>query len=208
MSATETRKRRGPTVSPEQACWYDMNHRCHHPTHPRYKDYGAKGIKVCRAWRDTTPGAREAFTDYMGPRPPGLVLGRPDTSKGYEPGNVAWMTRSEARRVQCNAVKVQTKDGLVALADLAEAAGKDPRNVRRRVQWYGWTSEDALAAEWPEYRRITQEQAKEIYAARRRKPPVPCRVLALKYGVSENLCSQIGLGVKWAQATGATRTRP
>lgn len=187
------------TMTHEQAAWYDMVYRCTRKTHPRYKEYGKRGIKVYKAWLGSE--GRDAFTSFMGPRPtPQHVLGRLDTSGDYVPGNVAWMTRSELRRLQSNTVKVDTRNGPVALVTLAEKAGKDPRNVRRRVAWYGWEVREALEKEWPDYRKLTDDQAREIYE--RRQSGETCQALADEYGVSAGLVSQIGTGQKRANATG------
>ena len=187
------------TITHEQAAWYDMIYRCQRPKHPRYPDYGAKGIKVCKQWCGKE--GRQAFVEFMGPKPsPDHVLGRLDMTGNYEPKNVAWMTRSEARRRQVNTVTVDTKDGPVAVVTLAEEIGRDGRNTRRRMTVFGWTADEALNEE-PDYRKLTAEQAIEIYKARQKGEP--CAPIAKRYGVSVNLVSQIGNGDKWASVTGA-----
>jgi hypothetical protein len=186
------------TITHEQAAWYDMIYRCTRPSHARYKDYGAKGIKVHKAW--TGREGRHAFTEYMGPKPtPKHVLGRLDMTGDYVPGNVAWMTRSEARRLQVNTVKVETSDGPVAIVTLAEQAGKDPRTARRRVAWSGWKPEDALNKDLAHNRRLTEEQALEIYG--RAHGGESCRDLAEEFGVSLNLLYEIRRGDKWGSVT-------
>jgi len=182
----------------EQACWYDMVYRCTRPDHKRYKDYGAKGIKVYEGWLGE--GGREAFTEHMGPRPEGQVLGRLDMSGDYVPGNVAWMTRSEARRLQKNTVKVDTADGPVAAVTLAEKAGKSPRNVRRRLVAHGWSPKEALGRDLPKYRKLTGDQAIAIFG--RARAGESCQDLAIEYGVSLNLIYEIRRGEKWGAVTG------
>jgi len=71
--------------------WATMKSRCHNPRHYDFYLYGARGIEVCPRWR----GSFQAFLMDVGARPPGYTLDRIDNSKGYEPGNVRWATRSQ-----------------------------------------------------------------------------------------------------------------
>jgi hypothetical protein len=40
----------GASESPEFRTWIAMRSRCEDPSHQSYKDYGARGIKVCDRW--------------------------------------------------------------------------------------------------------------------------------------------------------------
>lgn len=82
----------GMTDSPEHQSWRAMKDRCQHTTHKSYKDYGGKGIVVCREWEESF----DAFYKHIGPRPSPLhTLDRKDSRGNYEPGNVRWATRRE-----------------------------------------------------------------------------------------------------------------
>lgn len=80
------------------AIWSTMNARCHNPKHPKYRDYGARGITVCEEWRREDPDGFWNFFVAVGNRPEGLSLDRKDNSKGYSPDNVRWATVSEQNR--------------------------------------------------------------------------------------------------------------
>ena len=59
--------------------WKQIFQRCGNPNSGSYKNYGARGIKVCEEWRDFA-----AFYADMGDCPERGSLDRIDNSKGYE----------------------------------------------------------------------------------------------------------------------------
>lgn len=79
--------------SPEYVSWNGMNYRCNSPSCSHFKNYGGRGIKVCERWSSFA----NFFAD-MGARPPGTTLDRIDNSRGYEPGNCRWATRTVQSR--------------------------------------------------------------------------------------------------------------
>lgn len=79
--------------SPEYNAWTGMIRRCHRSTDKKWKDYGGRGIVVCKEWRKSF----ESFLAYAGLRPTeNHSLDRwPNNDGNYEPGNVRWATKSE-----------------------------------------------------------------------------------------------------------------
>jgi hypothetical protein len=72
-----------------------MRQRCSDAGCDDYRDYGARGIRVCDRWQQDFT----AFLADMGERPsPKHELDRIDNSRGYEPGNVRWATRTQQAR--------------------------------------------------------------------------------------------------------------
>jgi hypothetical protein len=66
--------------------WQEINTYCANPRSPRYRDFGARGIAVCRAWR----GDFECFVRDMGERPAGTMLARADSEGDFAPRNCHW----------------------------------------------------------------------------------------------------------------------
>lgn len=70
--------------------WQAMIARCTKPKHKDYKNYGGRGISVCKRWRVFVN-----FLTDMGLPPPKKSLDRIDNDGNYEPGNCRWATSSE-----------------------------------------------------------------------------------------------------------------
>lgn len=85
--------------------WTEMNYRCYNPNCKAYKNYGGRGIKVCKRWRNSF----ENFCADMGDKPKGLTLERINNDRNYEPGNCKWATYKEnlnnRRPMSCGPMK-------------------------------------------------------------------------------------------------------
>lgn len=85
----------GETKTSLHYIWVEMKARCRRKTHKHYANYGDRGIDVCDAWFNSYL----AFKADVGVQPfEGATLDRIDNNKGYEPGNVRWVTMHEQNR--------------------------------------------------------------------------------------------------------------
>jgi hypothetical protein len=78
------------TGSPTYGSWVEMRRRCSNPKRPEYKDYGGRGITVCKRW-----GRFENFLADMGEMPVGYSIERINNNLGYSKKNCCWIPRSE-----------------------------------------------------------------------------------------------------------------
>lgn len=79
-----------------------MIERCHRPTHKWYRNYGAKGITVCKRWLESF----ENFLEDMGEAPEGHSIERLDNYKGYYKENCVWATRSQQNSNKRNSIRI------------------------------------------------------------------------------------------------------
>ena len=85
------RKRHDPTYR----AWQEINTLCSNRSSPRFRDFGARGIKVCPAWASDF----EKFVQDMGERPAGTIIARIDAGQDFTPANCRWSTvRSRSLR--------------------------------------------------------------------------------------------------------------
>ena len=69
--------------------------RCYNSSHPTFKWYGARGIKMHESWIHDYQAFQDWILANLGQRPDGLTLDRRDNDGDYAPGNLRWATKSE-----------------------------------------------------------------------------------------------------------------
>src|SRR5262245_39145536 len=75
----------------EYRCWVSMRQRCNNPNDISYKNYGGRGIQICKRWSKF-----ENFLADMGHKPsPQHSLERINNNGNYTPKNCKWGTRGE-----------------------------------------------------------------------------------------------------------------
>jgi hypothetical protein len=138
--ARERNTRHGRRFTPEYVVWRNMIDRCHLPTHFAYGNYGARGIQVCPAWRESFT----AFFADMGERPSSRhTLDRIDNNGPYEPGNCRWAT-SKQQAVNRRTNRTITFQGeTLTYSQWSQKTGL-PKDLIRRRFLAGWSAEDCL----------------------------------------------------------------
>lgn len=86
----ERRTKHGMEGTSEYHTWQGLLDRCRNPKNAAYRNYGGRGITVCKEWYEFS-----AFFRDMGKRPSGLTLERKDNDLGYCPSNCVWANWEE-----------------------------------------------------------------------------------------------------------------
>jgi hypothetical protein len=129
------------TKSPEFTVWQMMIQRCCNPSTVSYASYGARGITICKRWRDSF----EAFYADMGDRPsPEHTLERVDNAKGYSPDNCRWASSLEQGQNKRNNHLLTFKDQTLTLQEWSRRLDIPKSTLLNRLK-YGWSTEEALS---------------------------------------------------------------
>ena len=122
-------KTHGMSKTQTYRSWQEMKTRCFDKTSVSYKNYGGRGITVCKRWDKF-----ENFIFDMGVRPKGATLDRIKTNKGYSPSNCKWSTRTEQNRNKRSNILISYKGEKLCLSEWCEKLNlKYPRTYNRIV---------------------------------------------------------------------------
>lgn len=98
----------GKSKTIEYNTWCLIKGRCLNKNNPKFKQWGGKGITVCKEWINDF----EQFLSDMGKRPDGCTsIDRRDNTKGYSKENCRWATATMQAR---NSSHTNLTENLVA----------------------------------------------------------------------------------------------
>jgi len=114
--------------------WTNMRSRCHNKNVRSYKDYGGRGIAVCKRW-----DSFELFLSDMGQPPSDShQIDRINNDGDYEPCNCRWVTQAENKQDKRNTVRVCVNGSVYRIPELAAEYGVKECTIRRRME-KGWS---------------------------------------------------------------------
>lgn len=122
----------GMARTPSWRSWVGMFDRCYNKKNHAYKNYGGRGISVCRRWHKFIN-----FYADMGDRPPGASIERIDNDGNYNPSNCKWATRAEQRRNSRQNVLIRFGGITMCMADWAKESGISRAVLHARIK-SGW----------------------------------------------------------------------
>lgn len=118
--------------------WANMRQRCTNPNNPRYKDYGARGITVCKRW-----DRFDTFLQDMGFPPPGHTLDRKNNNRGYSPSNCRWADAFTQAKNSRRATDITIGGTTMCISEWCRRTGISYGLYKARVK-RGWAQEKAL----------------------------------------------------------------
>lgn len=136
----ERNTKHGGCGSDEYRIFRLMINRCYIPTSGNYKNYGARGIKICDEWMADF----SAFLAHIGPRPsPKHSIDRINNDGNYEPGNVRWATKKQQLRNTRLSAMIVVDGKKVSMRDVSDKIGIHPKTLSYRLK--NWPLERALS---------------------------------------------------------------
>lgn len=124
------RRTHGLSKTPTYGSWQAAKERCHNPNAEAFKYYGARGITMCDAWRNSF----DQFLADMGRRPEGCTIDRIDQTKGYEPGNCQWATDAEQHLTRGTTRLYRWAGGWLTTREISEREGVAFNTLRKLVK--------------------------------------------------------------------------
>lgn len=136
----ERAKKHNKSKTSTYGIWSSMKSRCNNPNNVAYKNYGGRGIKVCRRWNLCF----ENFLLDMGEVPSkDHSIERENNSKGYTPKNCKWATRKEqANNNRCNVILKFNGEALT-ISQWADKLNLSKGMIHARYS-YNWSTERIL----------------------------------------------------------------
>lgn len=137
----ENRKKHGQCYNRIYRVYYGMKNRCYNENVKSYKDYGAKGIKICDEWMNSFEAFYECAMDNG--YDDSLTIDRIDNNGNYCPENCRWVTRKEQNNNTSQNRFIEYKGQRHTVAEWANITGITAETIRGRLN-RGWTGEKAL----------------------------------------------------------------
>lgn len=111
-----------------------MKQRCQNPRCKAYRNYGARGIKVCKEWQQFEPFLAWALKNgYQ----KGLELDRSDNDGDYEPSNCRWISRRDNLNNRRNTIMIDVDGEVLPDTVWAERLGIDRALLKQWLTNHG-----------------------------------------------------------------------
>lgn len=123
--------------------WIGLKRRCLNTSYEKYKNYGARGITLCKQWLDFNNFYKWAINN--GYRR-GLSIDRINNSKGYKPSNCRWANNLIQQRNRRNSKMLTFENRTLCITEWAEIFNINISTLRGRLR-NNWTTEKALTTE-------------------------------------------------------------
>lgn len=122
--------------------WTNMKSRCNNPKNPRYKDYGGRGITICKEWDKSFTAFRMWAMDN-GYRDD-VSIDRIDNDKGYSPSNCRFVDKYTQANNKRNNYHITYEGRTQTINEWSRELGLSVKTLRSRLDRSKWSIKDAL----------------------------------------------------------------
>ena len=114
--------------------WKNMIQRCYYTKHHRYKNYGGRGIKVCKQWLKPKGQGFLSFLKDMGEKPEGLTLDRIDNNSNYCLENCRWDTYETQSRNTSKNILITINSRTMCLKDWCVELNINYKTMHKKIR--------------------------------------------------------------------------
>lgn len=133
----------GLRKTPLYKTWCGMKERCCNPKSRNYKNYGGRGIKVCKEWMDCF----KCFYDWAisNGYSEELYLDREQNDGDYCPSNCRWITQKQNCRNTRKNRNISYNGVNICVSEWAEKLGINRSLISDRLNKLNWSIENTLS---------------------------------------------------------------
>ena len=119
----------------------NMKDRCYNKNNHAYKDYGLRGITICKEWLESFNAFYEwAINNGYGDN---LTIDRKNNNSGYSPNNCRWITRTEQSLNTRHNKFITYNNKTQTLKEWTDELGLSYSKIWKRL-YRGWCFERAI----------------------------------------------------------------
>lgn len=124
--------------------WVKMLSRCEDPENPSYKNYGARGITVCKDWHDFDKFYKWCISNGANSK---LFLDRINNDEIYRPENCRWVTRKQNNNNKSNNTYILAFGEKKTISQWTDdkRCEIEYATLQKRLR-LGWDPEEAISA--------------------------------------------------------------
>lgn len=137
----ELQKKHGMYDTKIYKVWSAMKQRCLNKNDKAYKNYGERGISVCKEWLDFEPFYEWAVNNGY---KKGLTLERIDNNGNYCPKNCTWIPKGKQSSNTRNCIELTYKGKTKIMKEWAEELDIPYHVLQHRI-YRGWSTKRALS---------------------------------------------------------------